>query len=134
MDKDVEELARWPFPRENPALPPQEYARRREQCPISKVRLWDGSEAWLLTRYVDIRKALRDQRLSSDSSVDHFPAPNAAIAMARKVQRGFTRLDGEAHSRQRGLLAKYFTISHVNTMREIVERKVEQLLDEMEEK
>lgn len=90
--------------------------------------------AWLLTRYADIRKALRDNRLSSDSSVDHFPAPNESIAMARKVQRGFTRLDGDAHSRQRNLLAKYFTISHVNKMREIVEGKVEDLLDEMDRK
>ena len=134
MGANVEELGSWPFPRENPMLPPPEYDRRREQCPISKVRMWDGSEAWLLTRYADIRKALREKCLSSDSSVDHFPAPNGAIAMARKVQRGFTRLDGDAHSRQRNLLAKYFTISHVNTMRTIVEAKVEELLDEMEAK
>jgi len=96
--------------------------------------MWDDSEAWLLTRYADIRKALREQNLSSDSSVDHFPAPNGAIAMARKVQRGFARLDGEAHTRQRNLLTKYFTITHVNTMREILEKRVEELLDEMEEK
>jgi cytochrome P450 len=96
--------------------------------------MWDGTEAWLLTRYADIRQAFREQRLSSDSSVAHFPSPNEAIAMARKVQRGFTRLDGEAHSRQRNLLAKYFTISHVQTMRPIIEQKVEQLFDEMEAK
>jgi len=134
MADKKEMLDRWPFEREVPSLPPQEYARRREQCPISKVRMWDGSEAWLLTRYADIRKAFRDTRLSSDSSVDHFPAPNEAIAMARKVQRDFTRLDSEPHSRQRNLLAKYFTITHVNTMREIIEKKVEELLDEMEAK
>jgi cytochrome P450 len=133
LDAD-EKLGSWPFARDNPALPPAEYATRRERCPVSKVRTWDGSAAWLFTRYADIRKALRDQRLSSDSSVDHFPAPNETIAMARKVQRGFTRLDGEAHSRQRNLLAKYFTISHVSSMREIVETKVEDLLNEMEGK
>ena len=101
MTEDVNNLERWPFPREVPSLPPQEYDRRRAQCPVSKVRMWDDTEAWLFTRYADIRKALREQRLSSDSSVDHFPSPNEAIAMARKVQRGFTRLDGEAHARQR---------------------------------
>lgn len=131
MGEEGKNLERWPFAREVPSLPPQRYAERRAQCPVSKVAMWDGTDAWLLTRYADIRAALRDQRFSADSSVDHFPAPNGAIAMARKVQRGFVRLDGEAHARQRGLLSKYFTVSHVKTMRDVVEKKVEELLDEM---
>lgn len=134
MGEEGKRLKRWPFAREIPSLPPQGYAERRSQCPVSQVETWDGSSAWLLTRYADIRAALRDQRFSADSSVDHFPAPNEAIAMARKVQRGFVRLDGEAHARQRSLLSKYFTVSHVKTMREVVEKKVEELLDEMDER
>jgi len=132
MTEEKASLERWPFPRQCPALPPEQYAERREKCPISAVEMWDGNQAWLLTRYADIRAALRDSRFSSDSSVDGFPSPNAAIAAARKVQRGFVRMDGADHARQRSLLAKYFTVSHVELMRPIIEEKVEALLDEME--
>lgn len=125
-------LSFWPFARSAPSLPPAEYAERRENCPVSRVELWDGRPAWLLTRYADIRSALRDARFSADSSVDGFPAPNAAIAAARKVQRGFVRLDGAAHRRQRNLLAKYFTVNHVQMLRDVVTKKVDELLDEME--
>ncbi|HEX7857837.1 MAG TPA: cytochrome P450 [Sphingobium sp.] len=131
MDK-MQTPSFWPFARSVPSLPPEEYAERREKCPISRVELWDGSQAWLLTRYADIRSALRDARFSADSSVAGFPAPNAAIAAARKVQRGFVRLDGADHSRQRNLLAKYFTVSHVQMLRDVVSEKVDALLDEME--
>jgi cytochrome P450 len=122
---------RWPFVRECPALPPKEYDERRSKCPVSAVEMWDGSQAWLLTRYGDIRAALRDSRFSADSSVDSFPAPNAAIAAARKAQKGFVRLDGVDHSRQRSLLSKYFTVSYVQGMRATIEEKVASLLDEM---
>ena len=132
MGRESERLEKWPFARECPVLPPGAYAERRSRCPISQVELWDGSSAWLLTRYADIRAALRDARFSSDSSVPRFPAPNEAIAAARRVQRGFVRLDGEDHNRQRRLLAPYFTVNHVQSLRPLVEEKVNALLDAME--
>jgi cytochrome P450 len=131
MATDETPAQRWPFPRECPGAVPEKYAELRGQCPVSRVELWDGSSAWLLTRYADIRSILRDTRFSADSSVPGFPAPNAAIAAARRVQRGFVRLDGTDHSRQRNLLTRYFALNHVQSMRPFVEQKVAELLDNM---
>ena len=59
MADKKEMLDRWPFERKVPSLPPQEYARRREQCPISKVRMWDGSND-------SVRNEMRAPILRSD--------------------------------------------------------------------
>ncbi|MEU7834857.1 hypothetical protein [Nonomuraea sp. NPDC049129] len=39
----------------SPFDPAPELGRRIEQAPISRVRLWDGSTPWLVTRYADAR-------------------------------------------------------------------------------
>jgi cytochrome P450 len=57
-------LRTWPLPRSCPMLPPDAYRELREGPPV-KVRLRRG-DAWLITRYEDVRAALADLRLSSD--------------------------------------------------------------------
>ena len=43
----------------------------RERRPVARVRLPNGLDCWMLTRYADVRRALGDQRLVSD--VRRFP-------------------------------------------------------------
>lgn len=49
----------FPFSRSAaaPDEPPGEFARLRSQPPI-KVRLWDGSEPWLIVKHQDVYQAL----------------------------------------------------------------------------
>ena len=70
-----------PTERDSPVHPPPRYAELREQAPISRHRWPNGVEAWLVTRYADVRTLLADERLSVVRS-DASPPP--MLAMARK--------------------------------------------------
>ncbi|MEU7642741.1 hypothetical protein [Streptomyces sp. NPDC039016] len=53
--------------------PHTEFNTLRTEEPISKICLPDGSWAWLVTRYSDIRAVLGDTRFSSDTTVHGYP-------------------------------------------------------------
>ena len=42
------------------------FAQVRADAPVHKVRLSDGHDAWLITRYAEARQALNDLRFSKD--------------------------------------------------------------------
>src|SRR5690242_20409392 len=63
-----------------PFAPPPVLAEIREEEPISKVRIWDGSTPWLITRHEDLRAVLGDPRVSVDEKRPGFPFPKKAMA------------------------------------------------------
>src|SRR6184192_4406128 len=68
----------FPFPRECPYDPPPRLAQLQRDAPISRVRIWDGSTPWLLTRYDDVRAVLADRRFSVDPTRPGYPARGPA--------------------------------------------------------
>ena len=56
MSLDSTDVPVWPFERKAnaPLNPPPRLAELRSECPITQVELWDGSHAWLATRYADL--------------------------------------------------------------------------------
>ena len=134
MPTDSPEIPVWPFRRapDAPLNPPPRLAELRSECPVSQVELWDGSRAWLATRYDDVKTLLRNPGLSSDTSLDGFPQSNETLKAARGAQKTFNRLDPPQHDVLRRMLTKNFSVGQVATLRPFIEGLVDRLLDQIE--
>lgn len=115
----------------NPLHPPKEVFRWREERRINRVRTWDGTEAWLLTRYEDVRAALADERLSANPRRPGFPEKNAAYAVNLGTDHNVRTMDNPEHGIQKAMLARDFTVGRLQEMRPAIEAKVHKLIDEM---
>jgi cytochrome P450 len=104
------------------------YAVLREEDPISRVRMPYGGEAWLVTRYDDIKSALVDRRLSRTAAVGRDvprsrPEPEVPLSMLTA--------DPPEHTRLRGLATQAFNARQINRLASDIERIVESLVDDM---
>lgn len=63
----------FPFKRPSGAEPPVEFAKLREQESLAKVKIWDGSLVWLVTRHRDVCSILADDRFSKVHSLYLHP-------------------------------------------------------------
>ena len=93
----------FPFPRKSPVDISPELDRLRTHEPVCRVRMATGDEAWLVTRYDDVRFVLDDPRFSMKEA----SSGNAAELMPMvKLFPGLFSLDGAEHARSRQLLAR----------------------------
>lgn len=122
----------YPMVRTNPFNPPPEYAALRQSEPFARVRLWDGSMPYLLTRYEDIREVLRHPAFSAEATRDGYPHVFEGRMVADKADRSFLRLDNPEHDRIRRMVTKEFTVKRVNSLRPMIEATVERLIDDFE--
>jgi cytochrome P450 len=109
--------------------------------PLGRVRLWDGSEVWLVTGWEAARAVLGDRRFSSDLRRPGFPRPRPAFRGDRRTSfaaaRGFggatlLRMDPPHHDVLRRALTGFFTARKVAGMRPLVEGIVGACLDDLE--
>ncbi|MGW0515828.1 cytochrome P450 [Crossiella sp. NPDC003009] len=104
--------------------PPAEYARLQAECPVARVVTENGTQAWMVTRYEDVRFVLADPRFSirfagaaSDNAED---APEESLFQ-----------DPPGHSRLRRLVGRAFTARRMAELRPAVRRTAERLAAEM---
>ena len=113
-----------------PFDPPETYAALRETAPTSQVRCPAGMDAWLVTRYSDVRAVLADRTMSSRGASSVHVNPNADLD--EEVSPGsIIQLDGAEHSRIRKMVIAEFTVRRVEAMRGYVQELVESHLDAM---
>ncbi|AGJ57907.1 cytochrome P450 [Streptomyces sp. NPDC053741] len=119
----------FPMPRAEgcPFDPPPALKKEQEQGPLRKVRLWDGSTPWLVTRYADQRALLADPRTSADITRPGYPSS----APVRGSSFSFILMDDPEHARQRRMVTAPFTIKRVEAMRPAVQKIVDGLIDDM---
>jgi cytochrome P450 len=102
------------------------YKEIQEAGPVRPVTLRDGSEAYIVTRYEDVRNCYNDLRLSS--SLDDAPKPTGAGSMAAPPVGGLVlrrdevsghmmiNQDPPTHTRLRKLVVPAFAAKRVNAM------------------
>ncbi|RWZ77047.1 cytochrome P450 [Streptomyces albidoflavus] len=105
------------------------FAQLREEEPISRVRLPYGGEAWLVTRYPDIKTVLGDPRFSR-AATQHAQAPR--IQPDPAGEGVLMSLDPPDHTRLRKTVAGVFTKRRVEQLRPATQMIAEELLEAME--
>ncbi|MEU6675325.1 cytochrome P450 [Streptomyces sp. NPDC046925] len=107
------------------------YARLRDTAPVHRVAGPDGSPAWLVTRYDDVRAALADPRLSLDKS-HALPGGYRGFALPPALDANLLNMDPPDHTRIRRLVVKAFTSRRVESLRAPIRRTADELLDAVE--
>ncbi|GAA3100957.1 cytochrome P450 [Pseudonocardia yunnanensis] len=124
----------YPMARSCPFDPPAELARLRAENPVSRIRLWDGSSPWLVTRYEDVRRILSDPTVSADTDRPNYPFHSEGLRIQRANSRSFSffDMDDPDHARYRKMITSDFTVRSTEALRPLVEKLVNELLDAME--
>ncbi|MFD5102558.1 cytochrome P450 [Streptomyces albidochromogenes] len=104
--------------------------RMLEADPVARIRMPYGEgEAWLVTRYEDVRTVTTDRRFSRSAVKGRdFPRMTPEpIVQAESINL----MDPPAGSRLRSLVAKSFAPRHVERMRQRTQSVVDLMLDRM---
>jgi cytochrome P450 len=127
MDVDMTALE-YPFGPAAGLAPHPKYAQLREEGAPVRIRMPYGGEAWLVTRYPDVRAVLADRRFSRAAAAGR-DVPRARPPMDSPDQ--IISMDPPDHTRLRTLVAKAFTGRRIDGLRPRVADIVDNLLDEM---
>jgi cytochrome P450 len=108
-------------------------ARLREEGPVVPIEMPEGFNAWLVTRYPDVRAALADQRLCKDwrKLVPAGAETPAEGSPENMLSVHMLNLDPPDHERVRRLVTKAFTARRVADLRPRVAAITGSLLDEL---
>ncbi|MFF5251279.1 pentalenolactone synthase [Streptomyces leeuwenhoekii] len=125
------ELPRLPF--DNPdiiGIAPQMLALQKEG-PIARVRT-AGEDAWLVTRYDEVRTLLADRRLALSNPYPERTTKSAARAFMVALMAGDDyHTEAPRHAQMRALLVPRFSTRRMRLMKSRIEQHVDELLDEL---
>jgi cytochrome P450 len=112
------------------------YARLRAEAPVWRVTLRDRRTAWLVTRYEDVARVLKDDTFAKDKLNAMDPEQRAKTpwvpGFLKPLERNMLDLDDPDHVRLRALVSKAFTPRLVERLRGRIEALCDELLDAME--
>ncbi|KAA8880647.1 cytochrome P450 [Nocardia colli] len=128
MTKIDEEACEYPFgPPDRLSIEPR-LAGLRAEHPVLRVHMPYGGDAWLVTRYADVKTVLADPRFSRAVPAGRdTPRPTAFQAPPSSI----VRMDSSEHRRLRRLVAQAFSPRRVEMLRPRVQQIVDDLLDAM---
>lgn len=129
MTSPITTVPQFPMERESPFEPPPLILRLLRDDPVSKVSLWNGDIAWIVTRYEDVRNLLTNPNLSADVRKPGYPKVSAALA--HFTEGLLNHMDSPEHDVYRRMLAPDFMVKRVESLRPEVETMVDRLIDEM---
>jgi pentalenic acid synthase len=121
----------FPQDRTCPYHPPTAYEPLRAARPLSRITLYDGRPAWLVTGHALARELLADQRLSTDRNHPDFPAPTARFSAVKNRKVALLGVDDPEHRTQRRMMVPSFTLRRAVELRPQIQRIVDERLDAM---
>ncbi|MGI5451803.1 cytochrome P450 [Streptomyces sp. CA-249302] len=132
VDDTTDTVPEFPMPRASgcPFDPPPALQALQEKGPLVKVRLHDGSEPWLVTRYAEQRALLGDARVSADNAMPGYPSKGEG-GDDGEDKFSFIMLDDPEHARQRRMVTAPFAIKRIEALRPTVQKIVDGLIDDM---
>jgi cytochrome P450 len=112
------------------------YARLRAEAPVWRTTLPDKRAAWLVTRYEDVGRVLKDDMFVKDKLNAMDPEQQAKTPWApgflKPLERNMLDLNDPDHARLRALVSKAFTPRLIAQLRGRIEALCEDLLEAME--
>ena len=114
------------------------YARLRAEAPVWRTTLPDRRVAWLVTRYDDVARVLKDDTFAKDklNAMDSEQRAKTpwVPGFLKPLERNMLDLDDPDHARLRALVSKAFTPRLIERLRGRIEVLCEDLLNAMERK
>jgi cytochrome P450 len=112
------------------------YARLRAEAPVWRTTLSDKRKAWIVTRYEDVARVLKGDRIAKDPLNAQDPEQLArepwVPGFLKPLERNMLDVDEPDHRRLRTLVSKAFTPRLIERLRQRIERICWELLDDME--
>jgi cytochrome P450 len=114
------------------------YALLRAEAPVWRTTLPDRRVTWLVTRYEDVARVLKDDTFVKDKLNAMDPEQRAKTpwvpGFLKPLERNMLDLDDPDHARLRALVSKAFTPRLIERLRGRIEVLCEELVDAMERK
>lgn len=104
------------------------YHKLRETDPMYAALFPDGQRGWMVTRYEDAEKVLKDQRFVKDLSKIY----GSNMGQMSVFTKNMLFSDPPDHKRLRGLAQKAFTPKMISGMRDRIQEITDELLTEMD--
>ena len=129
------DLPTFPFARNDGVEPAAMNAKLRHDAPITKVKLFDGTPAWIVMKHKDCCAALENPKLSADRRVDGYPEIHSGGHKAKEARPTFVNLDDPDHAKQRAMVENEFSRETVETKwRPFMEKTIDKVLDDFVQK
>ncbi len=99
---------------------------------IARVKIWDGSEPWLITRHADVKAVFMDEsRISADPDKPGYPEQNAGYKATVGADRSLRTLDNPEHDKQKRMVMGSLSAQAVEAIRPKIQETVDGLIDAM---
>jgi cytochrome P450 len=113
------------------------YARLRAEMPVCRVKLPIGETAWLVSRYDDVSRLLKDPRFAKDPAnartAEELTRQLRPPKMLEPLMRNMLGLDDPDHARLKKLVQAGFTPRRVEALAHRTEVIAERLLDRVKD-
>ncbi|SOB84178.1 cytochrome P450 [Streptomyces sp. 1331.2] len=126
-----QDLTAYPLPLSPYGEPPAEFSDLRAKCPVSRVRLPSGDQAWLVTGYDEVVSALSDQRLSRAALREPGAVRTVSGEDFSDNPYNLLNQEGPDHARLRRLISPAFTPRKAERWRARVVEIAEELIDRL---